>query len=126
MDAYSVRQLRMGNGWVFLIRGDAVSYRIIVWIVLYCWLDHIVSSAGSYCIGWIGLYRIGWIVSANTGFYLLSGYWLDGMDGTDGLYGVLVGWGWDGPTLAGAGTGVPPLTPEQERHHWLLRGGGLW
>ena len=30
------------------------------------------------------------------------------------------------PVLAGAGTGAPPLAPEQERHHWLLRGGGLW
>ena len=27
---------------------------------------------------------------------------------------------------APAGTGAPPLAPEQERHHWLLRGGGLW
>ena len=33
---------------------------------------------------------------------------------------------WDGMTLAGARTGAPPLAPEQERHHWLLRGGGLW
>ena len=45
---------------------------------------------------------------------------MDGMDGT------LVGWGRDGLTLAGAGTGVPPLAPEQERHHWLLMGGGRW
>ena len=27
---------------------------------------------------------------------------------------------------APAGTGAPPLAPGQERHHWLLRGGGLW
>ena len=27
---------------------------------------------------------------------------------------------------APAGTGAPPLAPEQERHHWILRGGGLW
>ena len=39
---------------------------------------------------------------------------------------MLVGQGWGGPTLVGAGTGAPPLAPEQERHHWLLRGGGLW
>ena len=46
--------------------------------------------------------------------------------GTDGLDGALVGRGLDGPTLAPAGTGAPPLVPEQECHHWLLRGGGLW
>ena len=38
---------------------------------------------------------------------------------------------WDGggmevPTLVGAGTVAPSLTPEQERHHFLLRGGGRW
>ena len=40
------------------------------------------------------------------------------MDGTDGLDGALVRLGWDGRPLAPARTGVP----EQERHHWLLRG----
>ena len=50
-------------------------------------------------------------------------YWLDG---TYGMYGTLVGRGWCGPTSAGAGTGAPPLAPEWERHHCLLRGGGLW
>ena len=33
----------------------------------------------------------------------------------DGLDGALVGLGWDGRSLAPAGTGVL----EQERHHWL-------
>ena len=47
-------------------------------------LDHIVSLAGVYCIGYIVSYRIGWIVSEKTGFYALADYWLDGMDGTDG------------------------------------------
>ena len=47
------------------------------------------------------------------------------MDGIDGLDGALLGRGWDLPTLAPAGTGAPPLAPEQERHHWLLRGGGM-
>ena len=61
MDAEAVRQLRMGIGWVFLIRGDAV------WIVLAYWLDRIVS-AGSYqetlalmrwlVTGWMG--QMGW------------------------------------------------------------------
>ena len=46
-------------------------------------------------------------------------------DGTEGMDGALVGRGWDGPTLAPAGTGAPPLAPEQELHRWLLRGGGL-
>ena len=41
MDAEAVRQLRMGLGWVFLIRGDTG------WIVLAYRLDRIVS-AGSY------------------------------------------------------------------------------
>ena len=107
----------MGLGWVFLIRGDAG------WIVLDYRLDHIVL-AGLYCIGWIisyrldrnvsaGSYCIVWIKSGNSGFYALTGYWLDGTDGMDGLDGMLVVQGWYGPTLAGAGTGVPPLAPEQ-------------
>ena len=33
----------------------------------------------------------------------------------------LVGRGWDRRTLAPAGTGAP----EQERHHWILRGGDV-
>ena len=99
-------------------------------------LDHIVSSAGLYCIlRWIVSYRqldrivsdgLDRIVSAgsgNTGFYALAGYCLDG---TDGLAGALVGWGWDGPTLAPAVTVAPPWATEQELHRWLLRGGGLW
>ena len=36
------------------------------------------------------------------------------------------GGGMKGPTLAGAGTVAPPLAPEREHHHWLLRGGGRW
>ena len=62
----------------------------------------------------------------------MAGYWLDGTDGidgtdgTDGLDGALVGRGWDGPTLAPAGMGAPPLALEHERHHWLLRGSRLW
>ena len=70
----------MGLGWVFLIRGDSVSYSIIGLIVSYRWLDRIVSSAGSYHIGWIVSYRIGWIVSGNNGFCALTDYWLDGKD----------------------------------------------
>ena len=34
---------------------------------------------------------------------------MDGKDGAYGLYGTLVGQGWDGPTLVGAGTGAPQL-----------------
>ena len=81
---------------------------------MYRWLDRIVSA---------GFDRIISAGSGNTGFYALAGYW---MDGTDGMDGALVVRGWDGPTLAPAGTGAPPLAPEQERHRWLLRGGGLW
>ena len=47
------------------------------------------------------------------------------MNGTDGLDGAMVGQGWDGRTLAGFGTGAPPWAPEQERHHWILRGSAL-
>ena len=39
---------------------------------------------------------------------------------------MLVVRGWDGLKLAPAGTGAPPLEPEQECHHWLLGGSGLW
>ena len=106
-----MRQMRIGLGWVFMIRGDDC------WIVLAYWLDSIISD---------GLYCIGWIVSRNTGFYELAGYWLNGTEGTDGLDGTFVGQGWGGRTLEGAGTGAPPLAPERERHHWLLRGGRLW
>ena len=117
MDAEAVRQLRMGLGWFFLVRGDNGSYLIIGFI------------------GWIVLYRIGWIVSyhrldrivsagsGNTGFYALAGYWLDG---TDGLDGALVGRGCDGRTLEPAGMGAPPWAPEKEHHCWILRGGRLW
>ena len=55
----------------------------------------------------------------------MAGYWLDWMDGTDGLDEALVGRGWDGQTLAPAGTAAPLWAPEQERYHWLLRGGRL-
>ena len=95
------------------------------WIISYRRLDHIESPgldrsvlAGSYCIGWF--------VSGNNGFYALAGYWMDGMDGTDGIDGKLMGQGCNGPTLAGARVGAPPLAPERERHHWILRGGRLW
>ena len=56
----------------------------------------------------------------------MASYWLDGTDGKDGLDGTLVGQGWDGQTLSPAIMGEPPWAPEQERHRWLLRGGGLW
>ena len=46
----------MGLGWVFLIRGDAGSYRIIDWIISYCQLDWIVSSVLD-CIVSTGLYH---------------------------------------------------------------------
>ena len=49
-------------------------------------------------------------------------YW----NGTYGLDGAMVGRGWDGRTIAPAGTGAPPRAPGQERHCWLLRGGGMW
>ena len=70
---------------------------------------------------------VSYCCSGQTGFYAL-GRWLvtDCKGDMDGLDGTLVGRGWDGLTLAGARTGAPPLAPEQERHHWLLRGGGRW
>ena len=92
-------------------------YRIFGWIISYSQLDRIVSA---------GLDHIVSAGSGNTGFYALAGYWLDETDGKDGLDGALVGRGCDGPTLAPAGTGAPPWAPEQERHRWILRGGGLW
>ena len=123
MDAEAVRQLRMGLEWFFLVIGDNGSYHIIGfigWIVLYCrlyrivlaGLDRIVSLAGLDRIVSAGLYRIVLAGSGNTGFYVLSGYWLDGTDGMDGLDGALVGRVWDGRTLAPAGTGAPPWALE--------------
>ena len=32
----------------------------------------------------------------------------------------------EGPTLEGSGMGVTTLALERERHHWILRGGGMW
>ena len=72
-------QLRMGLGWVFLIREEAD------WIVLAYRLDHIISA---------GSYRIGCIVSGNTGFYALAGLLLAGWDRWTGwdIGGTGVGW----------------------------------
>ena len=56
---------------------------------------------------------------------VLAGYCKQGMNGTDGLDGTLVGRMWDGRTSAPARTGFPPWAPELERHRWLLRGGTL-
>ena len=78
-------------------------------------------------LGWDG----GSLAPAETGVpeqerhHWLAGYCKQGTNGTDGLDGALVGQGWDGRTLAGAGTGAPLWAPEQERQHWLLRGGVL-
>ena len=66
----------------------------------------LIVLAGSY---WLD--HIGWIVSGSTGFYALNSYWMDGTYGTFGLDRMLVGRGWYGPTLAGAGMGEPPLVP---------------
>ena len=90
--------------WLYCIGLLDGSYHII-WIVFY-WLDCIISA---------GLYCIGWIVSVNTGFYDLDGYWLDGTDGTYGLDGTLVEQVGDGPTLSSAGTGAPTLDLEGRR-----------
>ena len=76
---------------------------------------------------------VSYCCSGQTGFYAL-GRWLvidfkghtDGLDGMDGLDGTLMVRGWYRQTLAGSETGAPPSAPEQERHHWLLRGGGRW
>ena len=56
---------------------------------------------------------VSYCFSGKTGFCAL-GRWLvtDCKGHTDGLGGTLVGQGWDGPTLASAGMGAPPLTPE--------------
>ena len=51
---------------------------------------------------------------------------MDVTDGKDGKDGMLVLRGWNGPTLAGSRTGALPLAPEQDHHHWLLRGDKLW
>ena len=56
--------------------------------------------------------------SGNIGFNALAGYCLDG---------ALVGRGWDGRTLAPAGTGAPPLALEGWKcAGWLLPGWDEW
>ena len=98
---------------------------IVIWIVSY-WLNHIVLYRLDHIIS-AGLDRIvSYRLDQNTDFYALAGYCLDGTDGTNGLYGELVGRGWDGPTLVPSGTGLPLWAPKQERHSWLLKGGGIW
>ena len=117
----------MGLGWVFLIRGDAgcIVLAYCLDIIVSYWLDRIVMYRLDRIVS-DGLYCIIWLVSGNTGFYALYGYWMYGTDGTDGLDGTFVGQGWYGPTLARSGTGSPPLAPERESHHWILRGGRMW
>ena len=50
----------------------------------YSHLDRIVSAGLDHTVS---------AGSGNTGFYVLSGYWLDGTDGADELDGALVGRG---------------------------------
>ena len=115
MDAEAVRQLRMGFGWVFLIRGDSG------WIVLAYQLDCTISS-GSYRISWILSYflyciRKPWLLCAGwllTGCYRWVGWNGWGVGGT--------GVGWTGvsrrrnrSTTVGAVTGAPPLALEGRR-----------
>ena len=55
---------------------------------------------------------VSYCCSGQTGFYALVRWLVTECKGhTDGLDGTLVGQGWYGPTLAGAGTGAPPLVP---------------
>ena len=121
MNAEAVRQLRMGLEWVFLVRGDTGSYRIIGWIVSYCRLDCIISSAGLYRIVWI---RKHWPLCAS---WLLYGW-----DGWDGW----TGWGigetgvrrtdvsnrQNRSATMDVGTGAPPLALEEKRD----MGSGGW
>ena len=122
---YKIWMLRQWGNWGWVLDGYFWSeetlaglYWLLGWIFLYR-LDCIVS-AGSYCIDCILLEK--------TGFYALSGSWLDGTDGMDGLDGTLVGREWDGLTLAGTVT---------ELHHfrrnwsniivsWRVVGRGKW
>ena len=89
------------------------------------WLDRIGLNASTWSyrldrigIG-LGFDRRNWILC--TGYFdtVWMG-WVDWMGRWWGRGGMEV------PTLAGAGIGAPPLAPEQERYHWLLRSGGRW
>ena len=115
----------MGLVWVFLVRGDTVSYRVIGFIVSYCRLDIIVLSAGSYHIVWIGSYRIGWIRK----HWLLCAVWLlarwDGWTGWGvGRMGVgrtYISTHRNRSSTMGTGTGAPQLSLEGKR---TVRSGG--
>ena len=123
----------MGIGWVFLIRGEAGSYRIFVWIVLYRWLDRIIS-AGLDCIVLAVSYRIGWIVSYWMGCIrkhclLCAGWLLAGWDGWTGWdiggMGVVctnVSRRLYGSGTIGTGMGAPPLALEGRQ----AVGSGSW
>ena len=81
-------------------------------------MDCIGLSTGLYRIGWILSYRLDRIVSSRSYQEKLDFMrWMVCycLDGTDGLVGTLVGRGWYGTTLAGAGTEVPPLALEGRR-----------
>ena len=118
----------MGLEWVFLVRGDTESYRIVGWIVLYCRMDRIISPAGSYHIGWIGSYRTGCI---RNHWLLCAGWLLAGWGGWEGWTGWGVGGTGVGRTdvntrrngsaTMGAGTGAPPLALEGR---WAMGSGG--
>ena len=59
---------------------------------------------------------VSYCCSGKNGFYALGRWLVTYCKGhTDGLDGMLVVRGWDGPTLAGAGTGAPPLALEGRR-----------
>ena len=125
MDAESVRQQRMGLEWFFLVRVDTGLYRIIGWIVLYYRLDHIVSSSGSYCIGWVGSYCIGWI---RKHWLLCAGWLLAGWDGWTGWGVGATGVGQtdvstrrNGSATMGSITGAPPMALEGR---WEVGSGG--
>ena len=112
----------MGLERVFLVRGDTVSYCIvgfIGWLVLYCWLDFIISLARPYRIGWIVLLdRI-----ASAGLDCIVSYRMDQetlafanwlVTAWMGRMGKMdwTGRWWDGGRMDGS-----YQAPEQERHH---------
>ena len=107
-----MRQLRMGLGWVFLIRGEAGSYCIV-------------SSARSYrIVGWIVSYRLDLSISYRLDcirkhWLLFAGWLLSGWDRWTGWEVSGMGVVWTNVSrrrvrsaAIGARMGAPPLDRE--------------
>ena len=109
MDAEVVRQLRMVIGWVLMIRRDAGSCRIILWIVSYR-LDRILSYR-LYCIWKHRILCAGWLLP---GWYGWDG-WTGWGVGQTGVGRTDISNHQNGSATIGTGIGAPKLALEGQQ-----------